>query len=115
MYHRGRGVAQNFVEAARLCQQAADQGDDFSQFELGHMFEHGIGVAQHDTEAVRWYQKSADQGFAKAQFKVGKICVSGLGLTTTVETCASAAAKPLRTTRTHRRYIAARATLPLYR
>ena len=47
-------------------EQAAAQGDDYAQHNLGVMYSFGRGVAQDDAEAVRWYRKAAEQGNADA-------------------------------------------------
>ena len=67
----GRGVAQDYVEAARLYRLAAEQGHARARFFLGVMFYNGRGVAQDDGEAVRWYRLAAEQGDAKAQLFLG--------------------------------------------
>jgi TPR repeat protein len=67
----GRGVAQDYVEAARLYRLAAEQGDADAQLKLGFMFTNGQGVAQDPAEAARWYRLAAEQGDADAQFNLG--------------------------------------------
>lgn len=67
----GRGVAQDYVEAARLYRIAAEQGDARAQLKLGFMFTNGQGVAQDPAEAARWYRLAAEQGNADAQFNLG--------------------------------------------
>ena len=67
----GRGVAQDYVEAARLYRLAAEQGHADAQYNLGCLFKNGQGVAQDDVEAMRWYRLAAEQGLAKAQVLLG--------------------------------------------
>jgi TPR repeat protein len=48
----GRGVAQDFAEAARWYRKAADQGNAPGQASLGDMYAHGQGVTQDYAEAA---------------------------------------------------------------
>lgn len=80
IYDVGKGVAQNYAEAARWYRKAADQGHAQSQFVLGLMYARGLGVAKNDTEAAKWVRKAAVQGDANAQAAIGLIYVNGLGV-----------------------------------
>ena len=71
MYELGRGVPQNYAEAARWYRLAADQGSATAQHDLGVMYHFGQGVPQNYAEAVRWYRLAADQGYADAQHGLG--------------------------------------------
>ena len=66
-YDNGQGVGQDFKEAVKWYQKAADQGDAEAQYSLGSHYDEGQGVEQDSKEAVKWYQKAADQGHAEAQ------------------------------------------------
>ena len=44
LYFHGRGVAQNYQQAAAWFQKAADQGYADSQFNLGIMYAEGLGA-----------------------------------------------------------------------
>ena len=59
LYANGRGVAQDYVEAARWYRKAADQGYADAQTGLGVLFDKGLGVAQDSAEAERWFRKAA--------------------------------------------------------
>ena len=76
----GRGVAQDYVEAARLYRLAAEQGHARAQCDLGLMFDCGLGVKQDKAEAVRLYRLAAEQGHAFAQFSLGRMFHWGLGV-----------------------------------
>jgi TPR repeat protein len=69
-YDQGRGVKQDFGEAARLYRKAADQGDSDAQFNLGNMYAQGQGVKQDFGEAACWFRKAAEQGHEGAKKKV---------------------------------------------
>ena len=80
IFHGGRGVAQDYVEAARLYRLAAEQGHSNAQLFLGLMFYHGLCVAQDYVEAARLYRLAAEQGNAHAQFFLGAMFNDGLGV-----------------------------------
>jgi TPR repeat protein len=80
MYHDGRGVTQDYAEAARWFRKAADQGYSSAQFNLGLMYYHGQGMTRGYAEAARWFRKAADQGDAEAQFDLGLTYEHGEGV-----------------------------------
>ncbi|MBT5846769.1 MAG: sel1 repeat family protein [Verrucomicrobiales bacterium] len=86
-YDNGEGLEQDFKEAVKRYQKAADQGDAEAQMNLGGMYENGQGVEQDDKEAFKWYQKAfkwyqkaADQGDAEAQMNLGLMYENGEGV-----------------------------------
>jgi len=81
MYYDGRGVPQDYAEAARWYRKAAEQGYDRAQASLGSMYTDGQGVTQDYAESVRWYRKAAEQGYAPAQFNLGCMYANGQGVT----------------------------------
>ena len=80
MYDNGQGVGQDFKEAAKWYQKAADQGDADAQYNLGLMYDNGEGVKQNKKEAVNWYRKAAVQGLAGAQWWLGTMYRDGEGV-----------------------------------
>ena len=80
MYANGQGVEQDFKEAFKWYQKAADQGDADAQYSLGLMYANGDGLEQDYKEAVKWYQKAADQGDADAQYNLGLMYDNGQGV-----------------------------------
>ena len=80
MYANGDGLEQDFKEAAKWYQKAADQGDADAQYNLGLMYDNGQGVGQDFKEAAKWYQKAADQGDAYPQFHLGWMYANGQGV-----------------------------------
>lgn len=80
MYFGGRGVAQDYSEAAGWYRKAADQGLADAQYNLGQMYRRGQGVARDYSEAVRWYRAAADQGTVLAQRNLGIMYVLGQGV-----------------------------------
>ena len=65
-YENGWGVPQDFVEAAKWYQRAADQGHLSAQYMLGHIYEKGRGVLKDDIEAVKWWRLAAEQSYLHA-------------------------------------------------
>ena len=64
-YEGGRGLARDFVDAAKWYRKAADQGDAAAQFNLGVMYCNGRGVPKDYVEAHRWF-KLAIQHFPES-------------------------------------------------
>jgi TPR repeat protein len=81
MYEKGRGVARDDAEAARLFRKAADMGNARAITNLGVMYERGRGVARDDAEAARLYRKAVDMGDAYAIANLGWMYAEGRGVT----------------------------------
>ncbi|WP_129610936.1 MULTISPECIES: tetratricopeptide repeat protein [Rhodoplanes] len=54
LYQIGRGVPQNYVEAARWQTRAACQGEPRAQYLLGLLYDKGHGVPQDYVQAYMW-------------------------------------------------------------
>lgn len=80
LYGSGKGVPQDYAEAAQWFQQAADQGHAAGQFNLGVLYRDGRGVTRDLAEAARWFRKAAEQGIAPAQYNLGLMLRDGLGV-----------------------------------
>jgi hypothetical protein len=79
-YDFGQGVQQNYTEAAKWYQLAADQGDAIAENNLGSLYEYGQGVPEDYSKALELYQKSAAQGFAMAENSLGRMYDQGTGV-----------------------------------
>ncbi len=79
-YYNGRGVNQDYTEAVKWYQTAAEQGHAKAQFYLGVCYDNGEGVRQDYEEAVKWYRKAAEQGDASDQYNLGVCYEQGLGI-----------------------------------
>ena len=66
-YDTGKGVPQDYAEAAKWYRKAAEQGYAEAQFNLGTMYDEGRGVHQDYAEAAKWYRKAKDQGVASSR------------------------------------------------
>lgn len=67
------------IEANKLLQTAADQGDAGAQFQMGRMYEDGDGVPVNADLAFQYYELSAKRGYRKAQNNLGRCYSLGLG------------------------------------
>ena len=59
MYEEGNGVPQDYTEALKWYQKAADQGDAIGQATLGLMYEKGNGVPPDYVLAHKWFNLAA--------------------------------------------------------
>lgn len=66
-YAKGRGVAQDYVEARNWYLKAAEQGVAMAQYGLGSLYANGRGVAQDYTMAYVWFNLAAVQDLAGAK------------------------------------------------
>jgi len=80
MYYKGLGVPQDYKEAVKWYNKAAEQGHTYAQSRLGLMYDNGQGVPQDYKEAVKWYTKAAEQGNAAAQCNLGVKYDNGQGV-----------------------------------
>jgi uncharacterized protein len=58
MFRTGRGVPQNYTEAAMWYRRAAEQGDSLAQYSLGLLYDRGFGVPRNIVEASKWLNLS---------------------------------------------------------
>ncbi len=73
-------VKENYQKALELYYESAEQGNAFSQLQLGKMFLWGVGVDQDYQAALEWYQKATAQGNGEAQAYLGHMYEKGLGV-----------------------------------
>ena len=67
LYHDGKGVEQNYVQAAFWYRKAAEQGHNKAQLYLGLLYSRVYGVPQNYDEAVKWLTMSSENGNDKAK------------------------------------------------
>ena len=65
-FAEGKGVKQDFAQAAAWYQRAATQGLAAAQYRLAALYERGIGVTADQARAKAWYKRAAEQGNLKA-------------------------------------------------
>ncbi|MGE0766270.1 MAG: tetratricopeptide repeat protein [Hyphomicrobiaceae bacterium] len=75
----GKGVRQNFAEAARWYEHAADQGQPIAQYRLATLYERGMGVKADRNKARALYEKAGRQGNLKAMHNLAVISASPTG------------------------------------
>jgi uncharacterized protein len=59
MFETGRGVPQNYIEAAMWYRRSAEQGFSGAQYSLGLLYDRGQGVPQNIVEASKWLNLAA--------------------------------------------------------
>ena len=80
MYDFGRGVQQDYAQAAGWFRKAAEQGFASAQLNLGAAYYEGQGVSQDYAQAAAWFRRAAEQGDATAQFNLGAAYCDGQGM-----------------------------------
>ena len=70
MYHLGKGVHRDYVEAAKWWRKAAEQGLAEARHNLGNSYYNGEGVPEDNAEAVKWHRKAAELGDAQSRLHV---------------------------------------------
>ncbi|MBF0177459.1 MAG: sel1 repeat family protein [Magnetococcales bacterium] len=80
LYMQGRGVEQDFKEAAKWLLLAAEQGDHLSQHNLGILNLRGLGTPVDHTAAFGWFSRAAVQGNPRSLFNLGGMLLEGLGV-----------------------------------
>ncbi len=76
-FHRGDQA--DYQAAIRWYQLAADQGERFAPYNLGHLYRTGKAGVRDLTKAVEYYKMSAERGFGEAQFSLGVMYFEGSG------------------------------------
>ncbi|HXH04025.1 MAG TPA: FimV/HubP family polar landmark protein [Candidatus Competibacteraceae bacterium] len=62
MYNTGKGVPQDYLEAAKWYRRAAEQGHVDAQNNLGALYAQGHGVPRDDVMAYVWFEQAAQKG-----------------------------------------------------
>lgn len=73
---RGRGILQDYAQAARWFRLAADQNHTQAQIRLGQAYFEGLGVIQDIDQAQRWLQRAASTGAAQPLFALASLLES---------------------------------------
>jgi uncharacterized protein len=80
MFEEGRGVKQDYTEAANWYRKAAEQGHGLAQGRLGYLYLIGKGVARDYSEALKWCIEGAAKGDSFAQNNLGWMYFNGKGV-----------------------------------
>ncbi len=79
-YYLGKGVEQDFKQAAFWYEKLAKQGDVRAQTSLGLMYARGYGVEKNMTLALKWLNLAAAQRDPGAQYSLSTIYFRGEGI-----------------------------------
>jgi len=80
LYLNGRGVTQNYAEAARWFERAGKNGAIAGEVEFAILQFNGKGVPANEVLAARNFRKAAMKGNAIAQNRLARLYVMGRGL-----------------------------------
>lgn len=69
-----------YEEALRQYQPLAEQGDAWSQYQIGMMYFSGNGVKKDRAVSADWFRKAAEQGNIKAQVNLAWMYGQGEGV-----------------------------------
>ncbi|MEM7749533.1 MAG: hypothetical protein AAF346_14875, partial [Pseudomonadota bacterium] len=79
-FAEGKGVRQNFKEAAHWYTKAATRGFALAQYRLATLYERGLGVDKDLGRAKIWYERAARQGNVKSMHNLAVLTAgSGTG------------------------------------
>jgi len=71
---------EDYHEAATWYQEAANEGLESAQLQLGYFYEAGEGVEQDPQLAVYWYQQASHQNYAPAHCYLAYCYEMGIGI-----------------------------------
>lgn len=87
-FAEGKGVKQDFAQAALWYQRAATQGLAAAQYRLAALYERGLGVTADTARARVWYKRAAEQGNLKAMHNMAVLSVGKEGTASDYEAAA---------------------------
>ena len=70
-YMVGEGAPQDYAEAIKWVQRAADGGDSNAMLNLSVLYHQGWGTKADDAEAIKWLRRAADAENAEAMQRMG--------------------------------------------
>lgn len=79
-YLVGRGIEQDYVQAAKWLQEAAAGGVTSAQYNLGVLYDSGRGVEADPVEALIWFHSAAEKGHGRAQYALAAAYAAGRGI-----------------------------------
>ena len=80
IYEGGIGVTQDYKEAMKWFELAADKGYAKAMCDIGLLYGLGDGVAQDYNEAMKWFELAANKGVADAMFNIAVLYAHGDGV-----------------------------------
>jgi localization factor PodJL len=79
-FAEGKGIPQDFGQAATWYQRAATQGLAAAQYRLGALYERGLGVTADPARARVWYNRAAEQGNVRAMHNLAVLSAGRPGM-----------------------------------
>jgi len=80
LYSEGRGVPEDYIEAAKWYEKAAGQNFLYAQYQMGILHATGQGVEINNETAAKWFLKAAKRDMPSAQFQIGRQYAAGQGV-----------------------------------
>ena len=77
MHCYGLGTEQDFAEAFKWFEEAAESGNKYAQYSLGNLYYYGKGVKQSYDKAFEWYMRSSNMGQPYAAYAVAQMYANG--------------------------------------
>ena len=65
-YIRGRGVPEDYAQAAEWCRRAAEGGDAHGAFNLALLHHHGLVAGPDPAQALEWWRRAEALGHPDA-------------------------------------------------
>jgi TPR repeat protein len=84
LYDQGVGVKQDYAEAKRWYEKAAQAGESIAMYDLGLQYLSGHGVTPSYAQAKSWFEQAARLGDSSAMIQLGDQYKDGLGVTKSV-------------------------------
>jgi TPR repeat protein len=75
-----KGVAPDFISAAKYFEQAADLGDSDAAYALGLLYRNGTGVDKSDEQAAQWIGRAAKENNIPAEVEYAIMLFNGIGV-----------------------------------
>jgi hypothetical protein len=79
-YYFGRGVSNDYKQAASWYRKAAEAGNTDAMNDLGFMYQNGYGADKDYNEAVSWHRKAAEAGNADGMHNLAVMYERGQGV-----------------------------------
>lgn len=79
LYCLGKGVEQNYKQAAKWLKLAIEAGHIQAQLKLGFFYLQGKGIKKNEVKARQLFLIAAEHGFVDAQFNIGIMYLKGVG------------------------------------
>jgi uncharacterized protein len=80
MLIQGRGAAQDYAEARRLCENSAKENYGPGAYCMGLLWMNGLGLTKNPGEAAKWFSRAAEQRHMRAMLYLGEMYWKGIGV-----------------------------------